>query len=290
MQSLDLSTIHRRIAVDPPYFAFKQLTKDDDGTVYGDFVPEQAMGYECGLVSAAELGRHLAILGSCAAAAALPHDERVYYLAMKAHYIALRQEKQNAQPEQVLHALAKIIPDENGNARTLKSFTSASDNETFATLLVEYSVLPEKLFKRMFSNFSNNQVIALSDSPYKQSIPLRFDKASNTGLIAHSSALEPDQCAGHFSGYPAWPVAIIAYSLLQVAGKLFHHVIGAEEKYAIHQVKLDVKQLISSSDPLSFQAEFIPTASISPRYTFQCKVIHQQKTIVELEVEIDRLS
>lgn len=90
MIEIEPEAILSRIAVQRPYFSFGRLFMGSDGTVHGEFVPEQPTEWERGLVSAAEVGRHLAILGSIAATATTEESTRVYHLATRALFIRLR--------------------------------------------------------------------------------------------------------------------------------------------------------------------------------------------------------
>src|SRR5918995_197603 len=73
-----------RIEVCPPYFALTDVRRTDDGGVSAQVRICQSLGDEIGPVSAAETGRHLAILGSVAAAFANPSAKRHFYLAFDA--------------------------------------------------------------------------------------------------------------------------------------------------------------------------------------------------------------
>ncbi|EMJ5851792.1 hypothetical protein R5P12_003515 [Klebsiella aerogenes] len=63
----DITEISQRVKVEKLYFAFQQLWSDEDSLV-GIFSSEQPLAYEVGPITAGELGRHMAIMGSCTAA------------------------------------------------------------------------------------------------------------------------------------------------------------------------------------------------------------------------------
>ena len=54
-----------RIAVCPPYFALENLSLESDNTLAARTPVHQPMHTEAGSIAVAEIGRHLAILGSC---------------------------------------------------------------------------------------------------------------------------------------------------------------------------------------------------------------------------------
>ncbi|MEL7208279.1 MAG: hypothetical protein AAGK32_08635 [Actinomycetota bacterium] len=74
----------RRIAVQPPYFALTDLAEVGRGLVTARVPLQTPSRPERGVVEAAQVARHLAILGSCAAALARDDDQRHHYLATRA--------------------------------------------------------------------------------------------------------------------------------------------------------------------------------------------------------------
>lgn len=112
-QFVDITEISQRVNVEKPYFAFQQLWLDDD-SLTGTFTSEQPLVYENGLITAGELGRHMAILGSCTAVA-LHNGPEGYYLATKAHFT--RKQNNQATVLDVFHASARVL---NIDKRSLK--------------------------------------------------------------------------------------------------------------------------------------------------------------------------
>lgn len=68
-----------------PYFAFQQFWQDVNSLV-GGFAAEQSLDYETGIITAVELGRYLASLGSYAAVVICNGSEG-YYLKLRANFI-----------------------------------------------------------------------------------------------------------------------------------------------------------------------------------------------------------
>ena len=96
MQALDIDAVCDRIALQNPYFAFLDLERQSAAGVRGTFAAEHRTGHERGPVAAAELVRHLATLGSCAAVidgSAAP----AYYLGTKGRLKVLRNPQHNGQ-------------------------------------------------------------------------------------------------------------------------------------------------------------------------------------------------
>jgi hypothetical protein len=81
---LPKSELYSRICVRDPYFALSEVTMVGPGEVLARVPVEQAPGAEASPINAAEVGRHLAILGSCASALINPKEGQHYYLARRA--------------------------------------------------------------------------------------------------------------------------------------------------------------------------------------------------------------
>ena len=81
---INVVELFEKIDVLPPYFALENLEIDSDKNVFATIPVEQEMGNEVGLISGAEVGRHLAILCSCAVAYINEKKGRHYYLACEA--------------------------------------------------------------------------------------------------------------------------------------------------------------------------------------------------------------
>ena len=278
MQTLDIDAICQRIAVRPPYFAFRNLDLDDDSTVHGSFVPEQPLEFERGPVSAAELGRHLAILGACAASA-FGDNTKIYHLATEAHYSRIRDPLHSSTGE-ALRASAKVV---RHGKRDLAVETAVSDGVPFATLNVRYQILTESLFARFFEPFRSPTGNGSTVSPYAELLPLQLDPPTDSSVSAHSTALSPESCAGHFPDYPAWPVALIMHSLGRVAGRLLQHLKGQDTFYTVIHAHVLAETLAFASQPLTFHASLNSAQTQPSDFSFTCRALHNETLVASLE-------
>jgi len=279
MKPLNISTICERIAVQAPYFAFSKL-EGQNQTVRGAFIPEQDTGFERGAVAAAEIGRHLAILGSCAAVASRP-AEKTYYLATKGRLNLLRNPKRGT--DQTYQAVAEVVTQDK---RSLIIQAIATDGEPFAHLRCEYQVLSETLFARTFKHYHTGPVPAPDGSPYTKAIALNHDDPDGMVLMAHSRPLSPSRFAGHFPDYPAWPVAIIADTVSQVISRLLHHILNKEVTYTVVRTDVNALRLVSASESLAFRVECIEAFPSLSRYVFFAQVLWGEILAATLEVEV----
>jgi hypothetical protein len=281
MSRLDISAICDRIAVQAPYFAFGELEGLPDGAVRGVFSSEQANGYERGPVASAEIGRHLAILGSCAAVAG-GATERIYYLATRARFSTL----DGVQPQGAGRTFAATAEKLGQDRRSLTAQAIVSDGKPFAHLRCEYQALPERVFARLFQEYRAEDATLSGDSPYREPIPLAFDEPRALSLAAHSRPLAPARCAGHFLGYPAWPVAIVAETISQVTSRLLHHILGRETDYSVVRTDIVALRLVPAATPLSFHVDCLSASRALSHYVFSARVMRGEEVVATLDTEL----
>lgn len=278
----DVDEICNRINVHKPYFAFQELWRENDSIV-GSFIPEQPMLDEIGAVTTGEIGRHLAILGSCAGVI-LQNSPDGYYLAMKGHM--KRNKHSPCPPDEKLFAGAQII---SINDRSLTVAARIWGKEQIAELTCVYAVVPEKFFKQKFKDYANEDLSIPESSPYKQPVEFRQLKLEDDTLEISVGPLEPQQCSGHFQSYPCWPVAIISQTAFQAASELIKNKYGADTRYEVHDFQLSAEKLVSSDSILTLhiQIESVPgeTGLVSNKVIVYHgdDVVANLKSILELD-------
>jgi hypothetical protein len=271
MRKLDRAEICRRTAVERPYFAFDELSLSADGAVIGEVRREHGLGYECGPLGAAEIGRHLAILGSCAAAAHAISDERLYYLAthaeLRRHGLA---HGRLPLARATCRGTATIVE---RSARTLSAQTTMQigDDAPFVSLFVQYRVLSELLFARLFSHLAVGSDHTGITSPYVEPIPLVWSEPRGNSIVARNHGLSARECAGHFRGYPAWPVAIIASCMLRTVERLLHHALQTPVQWVMDSCALDALELIPAAASVVFSTTYRGAAAGQMQHTFICE-------------------
>jgi len=221
------------IDVVAPYFALANLTTLAPSppstyvTIACTFEREQAVHAECTFFSNAELGRHLAILGSLAAAAANPIKQRHYYLA-------LRCRMQNAGITTATPCLCGEARVDSANfARSRVTVDIAAHTpggELYAKLRVTYAVLTEDVMDMVLEASAQSSEDfgtpwrAGTASPYIEPVVLEnIVVRSSSQACATVRLNRVAAMAGHFSGRPAAPIAILAAN----AGALVEKLVGA---------------------------------------------------------------
>ncbi|HGM5420628.1 hypothetical protein ACTVPT_26285 [Serratia bockelmannii] len=276
----DVTEISQRVKVEKPYFAFQQLWSDEDSLV-GTFSSEQPLVYEAGLITAGELGRHMAILGSCTAAA-LHNGPEGYYLATKAHFI--RKQNNQTAAHGRFYASSRVL---HLDKRSLKVSAQAWNSEPVAELICEYTILSPALFQRNFRHYANDSLSTPSNSPYKRPVPIYNLMLQHDRLDACAGPLSPLQCAGHFSGYPCWPVAIISQTAFQVTGELLKKIYGTGTRFCVWDTQLSAEKLIGAGSVLKFRIEIMAAPENANQLKSTVSVYKDDELVAYLENQLE---
>ncbi|MTD39682.1 hypothetical protein GIX45_13880 [Erwinia sp. CPCC 100877] len=270
----NINEISQRIHVQKPYFAFQRLWQEEEQMV-GCFTAEQPLACEIGAITAGELGRHLAILGSCAAVA-LHNGPEGYYLATRAHLTRSTDHPTEGEP---LYASARVL---NMDKRSLKIAAQAWAKAPIAELVCEYAIMAPPLFKRNFKRYANDDLSVPQESPYQSAIRCHSLNASPGSISGLAGPLTPQQCAGHFFGYPCWPVAIIAQTAFQITGKLIQEKYGPDMCFCVRDVELSANRLMSADSVLKFHVEIESEVQKGELTTSRVRVYHHEEEIASL--------
>lgn len=232
------------IDINPPYFALDEIRENDDW-LYATLPSEQPLCTEKGPITAAELSRHLAILGVCSSALANPTKQRHYYLAYRGIY----ERVSDTIPEtSKLTGRAKCL---SINRKKAEAETELLDNNgnVVVKLHVFYHVILDTTFERLYKEHYSEKPDFIYKNPY--SIIHEFKNTELYGdEIRCSMGIIPEAlCAGHFPNYPALPVAILVYNLFNMASKL---VTNSNEKT---DCKTIVKSYEINADNLAFAGD-----------------------------------
>lgn len=280
-KSLDIAKICKRIAVHRPYFAFSDLYAIGDSCILGAFAPEQSVGYELGPISSAELGRHLAILGSCAAAVDAP-DDMTYYLASKGR-LELIPSAHTSGTAQKGTAIATVT---SRSRRTMTAEVVGNCGLVTAHLRCEYQVLSASVFSRIFTGHYTGSLTPPLQSPYRT--PLTFDatQIGTNRMVVRTGQVSPESFAGHFDDYPSWPVAIIADTFGQVRTALLHNMLDRQTSYRVSFLNVDALQLAPARAQLIYDVECTMSLKTLGRFKFVANVSWGDITVATMESEV----
>ncbi len=190
------------ICVEPPYEALEALRAEGD-TVRAEVRPVALPGE--GPVSPAELGRHLAILGSMAVALRHPDDQRHAYPVASAE---LELDPVDGPP--VARALAEATAtacDPATGRGEAETALRALDGRRLGRMRVRYHMLPMAAFRALYA--AQAAPTPAGPDPYGAFVaPTLLGEAGGRWRFELAPARAAD-CLGHFDGLPAVPVAIL---------------------------------------------------------------------------------
>jgi len=266
------------IEVEPPYFALDDFHWDKNNWLVAKAPVECPSDYECTLMNASEVGRHLAILGSCVGALSNPDKSKHYYLANHAELETYPNYISDTRPDFLsLRANAKFF-----NRRELRAETELLDldGKIAAALRINYHVLKEKSFDRIYQNTT---VGALSNityhNPYKKNVNLDIVDLDNRSLTTSMGMVKPEMCPGHFAHTRALPVAILSQCFLNSSYMFLRHLSQeVNAKFVLKGCILDANQLATAGQSVAIHVEL--TNFCDTFFTTRCIGKNQLNEIV----------
>ncbi|MGF7137884.1 hypothetical protein [Roseimarinus sediminis] len=241
------------ISVSAPYFALKNLGNHGKD-IYCEFSPELCNIAEHGPVSGAEIGRHMAILGSVVLSKENPRKEKHYYLATDA--IISRRNFREIKAEKLI-ARARMLEINRKNG-SIGGLVTLVDGTILYEVEVSYTIMSQTLFERMFmSQRMITESLQLSN-PYTNDTVFESLELGSESCFANLGTVKPDDCPGHFENYPALPVARMGTSMGKLGGLHFMHLNPSERrKFFIGHAELHARQLIFAGETVRFRTEVL---------------------------------
>jgi len=281
---VDLSELLDRICVRPPYFALRELRVEDE-EFCAVAAAEQPPGLEAGPMQAAEISRHAAIAGLCAAALAQGDPQRRYYLAQQATYLGTpssdRSSSEGSSPLPYgtpLELRARLLELNKRQAQARIRVRAAG--QEVAALEVLYTVLPDNAFARLFRSRHRP---GFGRQPQPQLAPLPPGQLSREGgrLIQQVGRVPESACAGHFEGYPAMPVALLMGQLARLAGQ------ALEGPFRVAQARVQARDFCWADESARFMVE--PATLAASQVVFHCEAQANDRTVGQMQLFLDRV-
>lgn len=253
--------IINHIEVSEPYFALNNLSLLD-GRFHANISKEQPMENEAGCIAAAEAGRHLAILGSCALAHSNPKKEKHYYIAHKAKLTALNESSVSSAN---LRAVSKTQSFNNRIGKAQATLYSHSD--AIFDLEVQYHVIKEKVFHKLYKSKAVGQTNTKTN-PYENNFELNNINIKNNKLNAELGPLSPEHCRGHFDEIPCLPVAVLMHALSRSAGLLLSNMHPSVVSYRVLNATINAENFAFVGDLVNITVEKIVQEDSD--FSFKC--------------------
>jgi hypothetical protein len=244
-----------RICVTPPYYALGDLTSPAPGLASATVPVQSPTGRQATLINLAEAGRHLAILGLCAAASTNPRTAQHYYLAHR----GVGRMYPPVGTLTTLHGTASA-------RMTLRNRAAAEtelhddDGNLVARLDLEYLVLSVPVFRRLMGLAASPDA-AGPDNPYSAPAPLT-DVAADARRATAKLAVVAGMCRGHFGGYPALPVSVAGIASLALFDHVLEAAAGPDARWQAGVYRLKADHLAAAGQTCTVDVE--PTAPAEP--------------------------
>ncbi|MEM7321807.1 MAG: hypothetical protein AAF531_01875 [Actinomycetota bacterium] len=251
-QPVSTEEIFSRIDVTPPYYALRDVTRNDDGTVEASASRIQDLGQQVGPITAADAARHMAIMGSVGAGLDNPEPDRHMYLAYDAEFRRARERPPEDATEFRLSARHTWI-----NAGTAQStiVLRTDDGAPINSLSVYYMVLKRDDFFFFFGD--NQRETDESTDPYADAVGLSDVEIEGKILRATLGEITPELCPGHFKGLPAMPVAYLMSNVLDANATLLKSVLNADTlSFAVREGSVRAEALAFVGERVDVEVEF----------------------------------
>ncbi len=276
------SYLGKLVCVTKPYCALQKIRKIGEYELSAEIKVENTTSGEPTLISVAEAGRHLAILGSYVLAMRNPLNVKHYYLANKAILLNAGNHSNATTPLDSkrptrLIVKAKVISLDLGTkAGSASTEVSTSTGEVIFTLDVYYQILKADLFQKLFKKNYNPLHIHNGFNPYTQVAPFNNLVYTNDAVTADFGIVTPEQCVGHFDYYPALPIAILCSVLVKLGIIHFKKVLETEDiKYSIKQVSVSAVRLAFAGERVLLHSSYV--CKECNVYTFYVKGVDEKQ-------------
>lgn len=265
------------VCVSRPYFALEDLRCITPGRVVATVPVESDPGRQAAVMGVGEVGRHLAILGLCAASTVNRRPGRFAYLARNARVEWLASPTLAAQQGTLVgHAKAAFTTSRQATADA--RLTDASTGEIVGRMSIAYDVLPHRLLTRLLG--APSSTAAPPANPYREPIPLehfRLDQA--TGTVSAELSVTATLCPGHFDGYPVLPVAVAATAMTTLVDRAVAE-LHPHARWVAGPLTLQADGFAFAGETLTFTAT--PTRGMN----YRCIARTMTQTVATVDVQL----
>jgi hypothetical protein len=281
-----IETLENLIIVRPPYFALKNVYYDEEEFFYAEPDNEYLYKYEGGPMAAAEFGRHLAILGSVALAKKYSIREANYYLATKA-FIKRNDTRVYSSDQLKLSLSYQHL--ENKKASVTGRLTDDHGMTVFEGS-VEYLIMSQNVFGRLYSQYKVDQVTSGEDHPYKYRKAFRQRIYAGETAIGRYGIIKPEHCEGHFQHFPALPVAIVGNLFSQLSIDLMRKITGLKNhKFVLTDSMINSYNLAFHGEKAIVHAKLVK--SFSPTQAIiHCEATTEKGKFADAQIELEAVA
>ncbi|MFM9615699.1 hypothetical protein [Streptomyces niveiscabiei] len=272
--STGFALLEDRICVSPPYYALESPRVVAPGRMHAGIPVGAPAGAQVLPLPVAEVGRHFAILGLCAAATLNPRPGRHYYLARRARIACAPPAEWPPFPDRFgAEATAEFTGVR--RARAAVRAQGPSGGGTLVTAEVEYDVLAPRVFQRIAGPPAP---AGANRDPYGCPLPLR-DVVHGAWHATGELDVTPDLCVGHFDRHPVLPVAFACAGL----SELVDRAVPDGQRWAARSLELMVPGMARAGEraTLSVAGRRTPEGAV-----FTCAVRAGGAAVIDLVMEV----
>ena len=270
LRSVDAAQLLRRVCVSAPYFALKTPSYAH-GQFQASAVADLPLGPEAGPMGSAELSRHAAIAGLCCAALAQDDDRRRFYLAQRAEYTSFQAAAPYGSRVTFTAKLRSL------DKRSARASVGAKVGETPVALLeVDYTILTEYAFERLFRTRHR-------PTPPQTEMNVQLNGAvtvERDRAWLEVAEIPEAACAGHFTDYPALPVALLVGQLGERVANLV-----PSGRLRSMQVSVNATDLCWAGEQVRFETRRAPARNADSE-TFECQVVAEGRRVCSAEFAV----
>ena len=283
--------LRNKICVTKPYFALNNIKNIEDTIFRATVTIENINSEEQTFISAAEAGRHLAILGLTALASENQKLEKHYYLATQALLIRGENSEKifhfNDRERKLLILEAEVILlDLDKKIGKVKAKIFTEDDELIFSINVTYKIMKEDLFQKIFQSNYIEINSPEGENPYTKNCKIDNVSYNNTILQGDLGLVSASQCLGHFQNYPALPVAILCSAMSDFAAMHLFRLIKSIEKYSVFRADMTAYRLAFAGEFIQLNSTFIGVDNL--RYQFLIQAVDTKKSVIsEMELFLD---
>jgi acyl transferase domain-containing protein/pimeloyl-ACP methyl ester carboxylesterase/NADPH:quinone reductase-like Zn-dependent oxidoreductase/NAD(P)-dependent dehydrogenase (short-subunit alcohol dehydrogenase family)/acyl carrier protein len=281
-----------RIGLQPPYFALSDMA------VRGEFVEATASlvvpsEYEDEPLSMAEAARHLESLGQCALSLKCPIPGKVIYPASRAQF-EIKNPPEGAPAGSRIESRGRVrlrARCTGFDLRASKAFAETelldSEGNPIVALNVEYHVVPHEQFAVLFRNRGEPTHEQSGFDPYLSwRAPPRVEYKEGVATV-DLGTVSPEDCLGHFVGYPTLSAAMMARDALRLVADGVTHEHGWEKaRVTLVRGTVTTSTFIFAHEPVAMSASRVGESEGVGREVWRCAVYAGAQRAAQFECEV----
>jgi hypothetical protein len=152
------------------------------------------------------------------------------------------------------------------------------EGNLLSTLLVEYHIIPEAQFQDLFGQHARATDEAVGVTPYSSWDPLPPVTHGDGSVEVTLPPVQPQQCLGHFPGYPALPVSIVYRYAIELIAE------AVRERQGHRDISIQVRagyaetaRFVFSGESLSLRATYEGRKNDKLAENWRCEVLVAQQ-------------